>query len=207
MAFFNILIPRLILMAAVLGGWALLLNACGSSPPIRYYQLSSLPISDNQKDAEIGKPRTIIGVGPVDTPPYVDRLQLVTRSGPQELDVADFDRWAEPVQTGVTRVLIKNLSQLLSRERAVVVSWDGVIPSDYQVQIEVLRFDFEKSGEALLTAQWTIVGREGRDILVIRTSRFTQAGSSNEYASMVAAMSQNLESLSQEISTVLATFL
>ena len=82
-----------------------------------------------------------------------------------------------------------------------------VIPFDYQVQIEVIRFDLEKSGEALLTAHWTIVRKDERDVLVFRTSQFTQTSTSQDYAAWVAAMSRNLESLSQEIASVLKPLL
>ena len=75
-----------------------LLQGCGVSEPIRYYQLSSLPGADKHEAAESDKHGMIIGIGPVDIPRYVDRLQIVTRSAPNVVDLAEFDRWAEPVQ-------------------------------------------------------------------------------------------------------------
>ena len=148
----------------------------------------------------------MVGIGPVEIPPYVDRPQLVTRSGKHRLDLSEFDRWAEPLQTDATRVLVENLSQFL-HDRATIVMWDGVIPLDYQVRIEISRFDFEESGEAFLAAQWTIVGIEDGAILVRRTSRFRHPGDSQDYASLVSAMSQNLEAFSQEITEALKAHL
>lgn len=183
------------------------LDACGFSPPIQYYQLSSQPTPRNQEISEGGKPGAIIGIGPVDIPPYVDRLQLVTRSGEHVLELAEFDRWAEPLPTDVTRVLVENLSQFLSQEQAVIVSWEGNIPSDYQVQIEVTRFDFNTNGGTFLSANWTILGKDERQTLVLRTSQYSQTAASEDYASMVAAMSRNLKRLSQEIGSALKPLL
>ncbi len=202
-AYFHILMTRLMILTVVM----FLLHGCGTSEPIRYYQLSSLPVSDNQLTAEGDKRRTTIGIGPVDIPAYVDRLQLVTRSAPNVLDLAEFDRWGEPLQSDVKRVLVENLSQLLAGEQAAVIFWDEGLPLDYQVRIEVTRFDFEKSGEAHLSARWTIVGKDERVALVLRTSRFTQTAPPDDFALLVGAMSRNLESLSEEFVAALMPLL
>lgn len=199
----HVLLPRLMILTLVV----FLLHGCGISEPIRYYQLSSLPVSDNQLAAEGGSGKTTIGIGPVDIPAYVDRLQLVTLSAPNVVDLAEYDRWAEPVQTDVKRVLVENLSQLLAGEQAAVIFWDEGLPLDYQVRIEVTRFDFERRGDAILSARWTIVGKDEREALVLKTSRFTQAAQPDDFALMVGAMSRNLESLSQEIVSALKPLL
>ena len=194
-------------LGLVLGGWAVTVSGCGSSPSIRYYQLSSNPSSDVQQVANVEKRLPIVGIGPVNIPSYADRLHLVTRAGPHELDVKEFDRWAEPLESDVSRVLVENLNKIFSGEQVAIVSWDGSLPTAYQVQVDVTRFDFEKNGKASLSARWTIVGRHAPDILALKTSHYSQVRQSDDYASMVAAMSQNLASLSQEISTVLGGLL
>jgi uncharacterized lipoprotein YmbA len=196
-------LTRLMILAMVV----FLLHGCGISEPIRYYQLSSLPGADKQGTVEGNKRGTIIGIGPVDIPRYVDRFQIVTRSAPNVVDLAEYDRWAEPVQTDVKRVLVENVSQLLAGEQAAVIFWDEGLPLDYQVRIEVTRFDFERSGEAILNARWNIVGKDDREALVLKTSRFTQTAPPDDFALMVGAMSRNLESLSQEIVSTLKPLL
>ena len=195
----------LTLMLLTLVGF--LFSGCGVSEPIRYYQLSSLSKSDNQRASESENQGTIIGIGPVDIPRYVDRLQIVTRSAPNVVDLAEFDRWAEPVQTDVKRVLVENVSQLLAGEKAAVAFWDEGLPLDYQVRIEVTRFDFESRGEAILSARWNIIGKDERKPLVLKTSRYTQPAPPDDYSLMVGAMSRNLESLSQEIVSALMPLL
>ena len=184
-----------------------LFQGCGVSEPIRYYQLSSLPGADKQGAADSDQRGVIIGIGPVDIPRYVDRLQIVTRSAPNVVDLAEFDRWAEPVQTDVKRVLVENVSHLLAGDQAAVIKWDEGLPLDYQVRIEVTRFDFEGSDEAVLIARWNIIGKDERKALVLRTSRYAQKAPADDLALMVGAMSRNLESLSQEIVSALMPLL
>ncbi len=199
----NTLTNRLILLSLVM----VVLYGCGVSEPIRYYQLSSLPGSDNPRASEGEKRGTIVGIGPVDIPRYVDRLQIVTRSAPNVVDLAEFDRWAEPVQTDVKRVLVENVSQLLAGEQAAVAFWDEGLPLDYQVRIEVTRFDFEARGEAILSARWNIIGKDERKPLILKISRYSQQAPPDDFSLMVGAMSRNLESLSQEIVSVLMPLL
>ena len=184
-----------------------ILSGCGNSESNRYYQLSSLPNTENLGHAGEKKKGTIIGIGPVEIPRYVDRLQLVTRTSDNVVELAEFDRWAEPVDTDVKRVLIENVSQLLGKEKAAVIKWDEGLPLDYQVRIEVTRFDFENTGVAVLTARWNIIGKDERKPLLLKTSRFTQSAPPDDFALMVGAMSRNLESLSQEIVSALSPLL
>ena len=198
---------RFVWPTVLFGVYGLLVAGCGSSPPTKFYQLSSLQGPADQKGASIDQQRVMVGIGPVEIPPYVDRPQLVTRSNQNELDLSEFDRWAEPLQTNITRVIVDNLSQSLPPDRVAIFSWDGLLSSDYQVRVEVTKFDFDKTGDVSLVARWTIVGEDGQKILAFHTSRFNRTAETTGHASMVSAMSQNVEALSQEISTVLGTFL
>ena len=80
--------------AALLSG-ILALTGCAGSESVRYYVLSATPagpVGAAVRDIPVG-------VGPVELPEYLDRPQIVTRTSQNELNVADFDRWAESLAT------------------------------------------------------------------------------------------------------------
>ena len=185
----------------------LLMAGCGSSPPTKFYQLSSLQGSADQPGTSIDQQRVMIGIGPVEIPRYVDRPQLVIRSNQNELHLSEFNRWAEPLQTNITRVLVDNLSQSLAPDRVAVFSWDGLLSLDYQVRVEVTKFDFEKTGDVSLAARWTIVGEDGQKLHALHTSRFHRTADTKDHSSLVSAMSQNVEALSSEIADALQSVL
>ena len=85
---------------------ALLVTACSSSTPkAEFYTLSS--ISSTRPDATIttaGQP-VAIGVGPVNIPKILDRPQIVTRTGPNKLQIDEFHRWAGRLDEDFARVL------------------------------------------------------------------------------------------------------
>ena len=74
-------------------------------------------------------------------PGYLDRLQIVTRDANDEVAVAMYDRWAEPLENGIAQVLADNLGAHVASERIAVFPWRGGVPRvlDYQVVVVVLR--------------------------------------------------------------------
>jgi len=89
------------------------------SAPTRFYVLAGVPRSTAAaRSAEPGRGPTL-GVGPVTLPGYLERANIVTRRG-EELDVADFDRWGEPLSDSVPRAIAASLAMLLGTERIVI---------------------------------------------------------------------------------------
>jgi len=185
---------------------ALLAGGCSlgrQSPPTRLYVLTALPLADDSQRAA-GAPGVALAVGPVDLPEYVDRPQIVTGDSGNEIQRAALEQWAEPLEANFTRVLADNLSVLLNTERVAVFPWKGSVPIDYQVVVEVTQFLGTRNGSVSLVALWRVLGKDGREVLVSRQSRFTEATGSQEYGALASAMSRTVASLSREIATAIA---
>jgi uncharacterized protein len=191
------------IMLALVGatvGTTLMVGGCASQPS-RFYLLSAVANTETASPGTSGQQGPTIGVGPVTLPRYVDRPQIVTRTSPYEIRVAEFDRWAEALDTNFTRVLAENLSILLPTARVVMSPWPRAIPIDYQVTVDVTDFLSQVGGDSLLIADWTLFKGEGQDALTSGRSRFSASPGGQDYAAIVAAMSQTVASLSREIAT------
>ena len=66
------------LMAVMLA----IMAGCATTPPSRFYILE--PVKTDAA-AQPSEPATAVGVGPVELPKYLDRPQIVVRSGANEL--------------------------------------------------------------------------------------------------------------------------
>jgi uncharacterized lipoprotein YmbA len=174
------------------------LTACASSAPTRFYLLNPIDGTDQARRDDV-KPRSIIGIGPVTFPAYLDREEIVTRIGANELHVAGFDQWAEPLKDNFTRVLAENLSQLLPADSFILFPFSGPEKIDWQVAMEVIRLDGALGGDVLLLARWTIYEKGGTKIFMTNESRFSQPASIPEYAALAAAHTRLVEDLSREI--------
>ena len=194
--------PIMLALVAATVGTSLMAGGCASQPS-RFYLLSALANTETVSPGTSGQQGPTIGVGPVTLPRYVDRPQIVTRTSPYELKLAEFDRWAEALDTNFTRVLAENLSILLPTARVVISPWQRATPIDYQVTVDVTHFLSQVGGDSLLIADWTLLKGEGQDALTSGRSRFSASPGGQDYAAMVAAMSQTVASLSREIATTI----
>jgi len=166
--------------------------------PTKYYVLSATPLREPTPAASVSN--TAIGVGPVLIPGYLDRVQIVTRDAHDAVEVAMYDRWAEPLESGIAQVLADDLSTRVGSERIAVFPWRGGVARvlDYQLAIVVLRFDGWPGRQVTLDTRWRLVGRDGQELLLKR-STINQPIAGEGYQSLVQAMSQALAALAQEI--------
>ena len=140
-----------------------------------------------------------LGVGPVTLPTYLDRPQMVTRMGPNQVAISEADRWAESLQDNFTGALARNLAVLLGTERVVTYPWYNTVELDYAVSVNVLRFERDSLGVAHLRVLWELrdgVTGEGSGV---RETSLTEAAASAETSASVAALSRGLEAVSREI--------
>lgn len=170
------------------------LSACAGTPPTRFYVLS--PGVDSQVQSSEG---LSIGVGPVKIPTYLDRLQIVTRSNINTLIVADFDRWAEPLESGFGRVLSEDLGKLLGTKSVAVYPWPPSSRIDCQVTVEVVRFEGTMGEGVVLEARWALVSDHGKSLYLKDVSKISLPVKENSYEALVAAQSGALAGLSREI--------
>jgi len=145
----------------------------------------------------------VIAIGPVRIPDYLDRPQIVTRSGKNELKLSEFDRWAGSLESDVNRVLVEDISSLLPADRFSVVYWtpylESQVPASYRVEVFVDRFEGTLGDSALLKAQWGVFTKE-RSSLLKKESRISEQMNGSSYDALVAAMSSALERLGRDIS-------
>lgn len=171
----------------------------------KFYVLNSLYSAIGNIETKTALDKAVIGVGPVKLPEYVNRPEIITRTSNNELEVAPFARWAEPLESNLLRVLAENLTVLFSTDRVIVYPWKGTVSIDYQVALEVTRFDGELGGQVSLRARWTVLGDNGETLLLRRLSSLSTHGEANSYEALVATQSQLLADLSRQIGEAIQT--
>ena len=193
------------LSSAALLALALVFSGClggpRQTPATRFYVLNSLYSEENADRPElvmVSKDITL-GVGPINLSQTLDRPQIIIRTGQNEIRVADLDRWAAPLQENIINVLTDNLSTLLSTGSILKFPWRTTIPIDYQIALEITRFDGTPGGNVDLRARWGIWGESGRKIYTKSKTVLTEPIGGDTIAEMVAAQSRLVAKLSLEI--------
>ncbi len=169
------------------------------SDPSRFFTLSSLP-REAEVAVDLGSPETLfLGIGPITFPGYLDRQEMVVRSGQNRFELSENDRWAEPLEENFSRVLSQNLLALLPASQIVPYPWPRNAPPNYQVRIEVLRFEANHAREAELSARWIIVDTRNSKPVILKESHLTRPARDKSTDARVAALSEALGALSREI--------
>ena len=179
------------------------LSACGTSQPTKYYLLSaSAPDSPPPSPAA----ELAVGVGPIILPPYLDRREMVSRTSGNQLNVAIYDQWAEPLSENVMRVISEDLGRRLATDRIIRLpvkrSLRKVLEIDYQVAIALRTFEKMPDGNVVLNARWVILDNDKNE-LVLRRSEYTWTPAGADHAAQAAAQSQVLGRLSEEIAAAI----
>jgi uncharacterized lipoprotein YmbA len=193
-------------VAVYLGIYLFALGGCTSTKMARFYTLSPLSAPGEPSKTVPAKQGTAVAVGPIAIPDYLSRPQILTRSGPSELKLAEFERWAGSLEEDISRVLAENLAVLLYKDDVTVFRWGGdayLFPAEYRVGVDLMRFEGTIGESVTLAARWSVSREEDKKILSARESNVREPVEGQDYDALVGAMSRALSTLSREIAAAI----
>jgi uncharacterized lipoprotein YmbA len=184
------------------------LTACPSFSPqpdySRFFTLTQ-QVEAESEAKNSGLDQVFLGVGPVRLPGYLDREELVIRVAQNRFEVAQNDRWIEPLEDNFSRVLAQDLYALLRNERIVRYPWPNSRKITHQVEIEVLRFEPAPGQEAHLAAHWTLIDSATKQPLAIKRSSLKRPIKNPSKEAAVDALSEVLADFGREIAETVRT--
>ncbi len=164
------------------------------SDPTRYFVLtSSAPTSTAAALA------VTIGLDHVELPEYLSRSELVTRSASNQLQIAEYEVWGEPLKEGFARTLRIDVRHELGGAHVVSAPFDPAAPPEWAFDVEVQRFERVAGDAAVLEARWSLRDVK-RGVVVARkdTSEHQPVADSNAQTA-VAALSRDVAALAAEM--------
>lgn len=167
-------------------------SGCASTPPSRFYTLSAVAVP-------AAAPSNVsVAVGPVSVPADVDRPQFVVSAGPNQVRLDEFNRWASPLQNGISRVVAENLVMLLGTPRVTLFPQTLSADADYRAAIEVQSFASAPGEAAMLDAVWTVRRMKDGKTATGRTT-VREPVQEKGFDALAAAHSRAVGRLSQDI--------
>ena len=166
------------------------LRAVARTPPVR---ASIAPAS-----ADVA---LVVGVLPLALAGHLERPQLVSWIGPDEMRIDQFVRWAEPLASGALRALANDLATVLPAHRVITAPWSGSAAPQYRVRVAVDRFGLQPDGGVSLSGRFVVLPGSGERPLVTRAVdlRRPPDPGPRDPARAVEAMSALLADLAGEI--------
>jgi uncharacterized lipoprotein YmbA len=191
------------MIAAMTGACALAAIPSGcTSPPSHLYTLSS-SASAGAVDGKTSN--LIVVVGPVSIPAVVDLPQIVVSTGPNQVSVDEFNRWASPLQSNIAHVVADNLVALLGTPRVMLYQQAQNADGDYRVSIDVQTFESAPGDAATLSALWVVRRVKDGKTQIGRTA-VREATPEKSYQALAAAHSRALSRLSEDVANAIRMF-
>lgn len=167
-------------------------SGCASTPPSRFYTLSAVAVP-------AAAPSNVsVAVGPVSVPADVDRPQFVVSAGPNQVRLDEFNRWASPLQNGISHVVAENLVMLLGTPRVTLYPQTLSADADYRAAIEVQSFASAPGEAAMLDAVWTVRRMQDGKTATGRTT-VREPVQEKGFDALAAAHSRAVGRLSQDL--------
>jgi uncharacterized protein len=171
--------------------------------PSKFFVLSPAAATASNSIAPTGLAASsgpTIGLGPVKLPEYLDRNEVVTRVSPNRLELSGKDLWAEPLDSNFKQVIAQDLTQSLNTHSITFYPWFGTTHVDYQVRIDVYRFETDSSANARLVAHWQVLDGSGK-LLYADDSNLSEPAQPGE--PVAAALSRTVNGLAREIASAI----
>jgi len=155
----------------------LALAGCSSTPPERFYSLSSGMGAPAARSG--AAPGYYIEIPAVTVPQQVARSQLVVATGDGRMDLLEQDRWTSPPASEIGQAL----SQIVTGELGVVDVFRTPTPEGatvYRISTNVQRFESAPGKYALIDAVWSVRQVGSQKTLTCRTVANETVGAGNE---------------------------
>ena len=172
-------------------------SACiqlGGEPQEQHYYLLT-PQAQTQMD---NQPVRDLFIRQVDFPVYLDRPQIVTRSMQNELEIATTERWGEPLQDNLLRVLKENLQRRLGQFDISNYPWQPASENGLLLKLTVNQFDGILGHQTNVDIRWTLSDSDSQQILA-RQHFVAKLPIGNSFSDLVSGLSRAVEQLSADI--------
>lgn len=174
----------------------ILLTSCfgGRSKPSNFYNLVA-----TETNILNNKIKLSIGIEPVNLPSYLDRSEIITiKNNGTEINISDFNRWADTLSTAIQRVLIQDMSILLPKS-IIKASTFTKSQFNYIIVISINKLEAKFNDKAYLDAYYDIYNKNGKSIIRERITLETTI--LDTYSDLAQKYSILLSQLSQKIAT------
>lgn len=173
------------------------------TPSVNYYVLNSLSAGESRAGIMDASQSRIVAVGPIQLPNYVNRIQMVRRDGSSELEISEFDRWADFPDRLVSAVLEDNLQALLPRARVVSHPLPVGLKPDVTVTVRFGELIGSADNEMRLRAMWTVRKESEPGAERSWRTRLSEPIDGTGFKALADAHSRVLEMLCREIALAL----
>ena len=171
-----------------------LLSGCGTPPS--FYMLTP---KAKIKNGEIPKGKEVVGISTVSIPDYLNRKEIMTKTGSAKLSMHNNQLWASNLAENIQNVLKIDLSAKTDRYTFLSYPWEEPVDDIYRVYLSIDTLDIDDNGEIRVSGRWSIVNMNSRSIVVSKEFAYSEIINSQDYESMAEAVSGFIDKISRNV--------
>jgi len=179
------------------GGCSRLGIGGGGAPERQYYLLSAAGPAPARSGLGVG-------VGPVTLAPFLtERQNLQFQTSANRLTFSQQHLWAGDLEDEFKRVLATDLGRRLGTGNLKQYPWQNESELDFQVTVEVTRFQGAPDGESVLEATWRAYELPSGRLVANRNTTLTDDLRSDGFEELAASQSRLVDRLAGVIASAL----
>lgn len=140
-----------------------------------------------------------IGFRRVSIPDYLKSNKIALREGTNEIVYLPFHRWAEPLESGIARLLGEYLVLSGTASATFTPPWRSNAHFDYIIEIDVSAFEGRNEGTVTIDCFYSLYDGNGIRIDSGRLIQSDFGWDKSSYEALVIAQSEAVESLASHI--------
>ncbi|SAL86045.1 hypothetical protein AWB68_07891 [Caballeronia choica] len=173
---------------------AILLHGCAHSPATHYVTLSSVPARAPLAAAPIAP----VQLTALHIPAELDRPEVVTEPAPNQLAIAEDERWGAPLAQVMRLALVRDLMTRLPD--GTFVPPDLPAPAGTRaLVVTVIDVESRETEGITLHAAWTLVARHPDHVVLIEHAALQAPIAGTDSAAQAAALSEILGELADRM--------
>jgi uncharacterized lipoprotein YmbA len=179
----------------------LLVAGCASHEPLTtYYVLTQDAAAGAKSGTQAGIHGARVFIRRVDLPGYLQGTRLAARRADNQVVYSPTAQWAEPLSQGIADATAGAMDRT-ARVTVVGVIGGGIPPArEYDLKIDVERFEGDDKGAVVLLATWSLFAPESSTPVLTRRSRFVQTGwTYGDYPALAKLLGEDIDELGAEI--------
>jgi uncharacterized lipoprotein YmbA len=180
-------------------GLAAGLGCMHPSQPVVFHTLRPLP----GQGAPAQPSAIALEVLPVRLPELLRRPQMVVALGPSAVRLLETDRWGNPLEQDMQRVLVADLTLLLGSGAVVPSPYGERVAALYRLEVEVQSCDPRGGAGLTLQATWMVTRPGIAKAVLVRRTQIREPLDGPDPEALAQAHSRILATLSREIAAEL----
>lgn len=185
----------------ILVWFVMMASACATKSSQKTYFYVINPVeTDASLIANNSEKHLALEITSLSVPQYLERPQIVTRSGTNQLEINEYHRWGGNLRKNISRVIAKNLSLYLNTPDIFIVPHVSHTKLTHRVMIEIISFERYPDNRVKLSSLWTLTDpTSGKTITKSSDYEISLSKTKGGIEESVNAMGQALAMLSREI--------